>query len=66
MSDGREREEDSSDARYLNLVREFKDSIRYGSILISIQDGRIVQVEKNEKFRIRPSNGPNPSADRTT
>jgi hypothetical protein len=29
-------------------------SIRYGSVLIAIQDGRVVQIESTEKQRIGP------------
>jgi hypothetical protein len=29
-------------------------SIRYGSVVIAIQDGRVVQIESTEKQRIAP------------
>jgi hypothetical protein len=29
-------------------------SIRYGSVVIAIQDGRVVQIESTEKQRIGP------------
>ena len=32
--------------------RSFIESIKYGSINIIIQDGKIVQIDKNEKIRI--------------
>ena len=35
---------------YQKLAQYIKD-IRYGSIVIVIQDGKIVQIEKNEKVR---------------
>ncbi len=43
---------DTSDLRgiFETLTKYIKD-IRYGSIVIVIQDGRIVQIEKNEKVR---------------
>lgn len=28
------------------------EAVKYGSVNIIIQDGRIVQIEKNEKFRM--------------
>lgn len=32
-------------------IEEALSDIRYGSVLISVQDGKIVQIDKNEKFR---------------
>jgi hypothetical protein len=37
---------------YDKLMSYIKD-IKYGSVTIIIQDGRIVQIEKNEKVRLR-------------
>lgn len=34
------------------LIRYIKD-IRFGSVTVIIQDGKIVQIEKNEKVRLR-------------
>lgn len=38
-----------------NLVREALSSIRFGTVTLVIQDGRVVQVDKNEKIRINKS-----------
>lgn len=35
-----------------NLVREALSSIRFGTVTLVVQDGRVIQVDKNEKFRI--------------
>ncbi len=35
--------------KIVSLVKE----IQYGSIIINIQDGKIIQIDKNEKFRLR-------------
>lgn len=32
-------------------LNQYIEGIRYGSIMILIQDGKIVQIEKNEKER---------------
>ena len=37
------------------LVREALASIRFGTVTLVIQDGRVLQVEKNEKIRINRS-----------
>ena len=34
------------------LVREALASIRFGTISLVVQDGRVIQVEKNEKIRL--------------
>lgn len=33
-------------------LTKYVKEIRYGSIVIVIQDGKIVQIEKNEKVRL--------------
>lgn len=35
------------------LIKGLVDSIQYGTVSIIVQDGRIVQIEKNEKYRIQ-------------
>lgn len=42
---------DSSQA-WLDLVREQVGSLKFGTVLITIHDSRVVQVEKNEKLRL--------------
>lgn len=34
-------------------IREILSDIRYGSVTIVVQDGRIIQIEKNEKMRLK-------------
>lgn len=34
-------------------LSEYILSIQYGFVTIVIQDGKIVQIDKNEKFRLR-------------
>lgn len=38
--------------KYLDMVRKICETIQYGTLSICIQDGRIVQVDKNEKYRL--------------
>ena len=33
-------------------IKEYVESIRYGSVNIIIQDGKIVQIDKSEKIRL--------------
>ncbi len=34
------------------LVRDSLQSLRFGTVTLVVQDGRVVQVDKNEKIRI--------------
>lgn len=43
---------DLSDS-YLDMVKKLVESIQYGTISIIVQDGKIVQIEKNEKYRLK-------------
>ena len=37
----------------IQKIIEFVEAIKYGSVNIVIQDGHIVQIEKNEKVRLK-------------
>lgn len=37
----------------LELIQEMVSSIQFGTVSIIVQDGKIVQIEKNEKYRIK-------------
>jgi hypothetical protein len=41
---------DSYPEEFEKLV-EYVKSIKFGSVTVQIQDGRIIQIDKNEKFR---------------
>lgn len=41
-----------SEVQFKRLV-ELVNSISYGSVTLIIQEGKIVQMEKNENFRLR-------------
>lgn len=36
----------------LQQIQELAETIRYGSITLVFQDGILIQIDKNEKFRI--------------
>lgn len=38
-----------------NLVRDTLSSIRFGTVTLVVQDGRVIQVDKSEKIRINKS-----------
>lgn len=35
------------------VLREALSGIRFGSVTLVIQDGRVIQVDKNEKIRLK-------------
>ena len=44
------------DADELDVIRRVRDSlrsIRFGTVLIVVQDGKVVQIETAEKIRLR-------------
>lgn len=34
-------------------IRDILSDIKYGSVTIVVQDGKIIQIEKNEKMRLK-------------
>jgi hypothetical protein len=34
------------------LVREILTTIRFGTVTLIVQDGRVIQVDKSEKYRL--------------
>jgi hypothetical protein len=41
-----------SSLAWVDLVREQVASLRFGTVVITIHDSRIVQIEKSEKLRL--------------
>jgi len=37
---------------WLDLVREQVASLKFGTVLITVHDSRVVQVDKNERVRL--------------
>ena len=33
-------------------IREQIESIRFGSVTVIVQDGKVIQIDKQEKFRL--------------
>lgn len=44
---------DKKEDDYLNIIKQFVDEIKFGTISIVVQDGKVIQIEKNEKYRIK-------------
>ncbi len=55
MADKREPDKKApggEDVSYLKRVQKLVEETKYGTITIVIQDGRVVQVDRTEKFRL--------------
>ncbi len=39
--------------RDIKKIIEFLETIQYGSVTVIVQDGKILQIEKNEKIRVK-------------
>ena len=37
---------------YLDRVRELVEETQYGTVTIIVQDGKVIQVDRTEKFRL--------------
>lgn len=46
--------EEQAASDWLVVVREKVSAMRFGSVQITVHDGRVTQVESNEKTRIAP------------
>ena len=46
---------DSAPTEWLEIVRRNVGNLRFGSVQITVHDGRVTQVESIEKTRIVPS-----------
>lgn len=47
----------SGDLKWLELVAQRVKSLRYGIVEIVVQDSRVIQLEKTERFRLdKPGN----------
>jgi hypothetical protein len=53
MSDSRRQGDQGDHAEALRKIADLLDSLRFGSIEIVVHEGRIVQIERREKVRVR-------------
>lgn len=36
----------------LLIIKEFIEDVRFGSVTVIVHDGKVIQIEKNEKLRL--------------
>ena len=44
--------EEKKKEEYIQIIRKMLDEIQFGSVTIVVQNGKIMQIEKEEKIRI--------------
>lgn len=42
-----------SEKDYLNVVKQMVEEIKFGTVTITVQDGKVVQIEQNKKIRLK-------------
>lgn len=42
-----------NDKSYLTEVERYVNDIKYGSVTLIVQDGKVIQIDKTEKIRIK-------------
>ena len=47
---------EENEQRTLPIIADLLRTIKYGYIQITVQDGRVVQIDKTEKFRFNSQN----------
>ena len=53
MSDKKQLFEDAISQENLDKVFKYVESIRFGTVTLVIQNGKVVQVEKTEKIKLK-------------
>ena len=57
---------DENGQNWLEVVREHVEALRFGTVDITIQDGRVIQIDKTERLRfgklIPPGSNESPKA----
>lgn len=44
-----------TEQNWVEVTREKLGGLRYGQILLTVHDGRVVQIERTEKTRLEPN-----------
>jgi hypothetical protein len=59
FSDSQEETSHPEDARFLEEcianLRRTLSGLKYGSIIVTVHEGRVVQIDVTEKLRLKPS-----------
>lgn len=44
-----------TESAYLKVVKQMVEEIKFGTVSIVVQDGKVVQIEENRKIRLKNS-----------
>lgn len=44
--------ENKKNDEYIRLLKQMVKELKFGSITLTVQDGKIIQIQKEEKIRI--------------
>lgn len=50
----------NADPEWIEVIRQHVASLRFGVIQVVIHEGRVVQIERTEKYRLNPKAGSQP------
>jgi hypothetical protein len=50
----------NADSEWIEVIRQHVASLRFGVIQVVIHEGRVVQIERTEKYRLNPKAGSQP------
>lgn len=53
MGNVSEHNDEYMEKEYFNIVKDMIKEVKYGQIIIVVQDGKIVQIEQNKKIRVK-------------
>ncbi len=45
----------TENSSWVEVIKEKLGGLRYGQILLTVHDGRVVQIERTEKTRLEPN-----------
>ncbi|MBQ2276320.1 MAG: YezD family protein [Lachnospiraceae bacterium] len=38
--------------KYIEEIKKLVENLKYGSLTLIVQDGKVIQIDKTEKFRL--------------
>jgi len=43
----------ATEDEYIGIIREMVKDLRFGSVMVTVQNSRVIQIEKSEKIRLK-------------
>ncbi len=48
-----DKQSDKAEKDYLQIIGQMVEEIKFGSVSVIVQDGKVIQIEQNKKIRLR-------------